>query len=590
MYHEELIIKDNILFDLSECSTKFSTLRWDKDHTKQTCSPRLTEIGKSPDFHDLIFLCSEHSPSALKPVLQIALEKCAKAEKQMKEEKAKKRVAETQLAPEPHKHNKLRRLDKVNTAASYQSHKMPDSAPVSQAPLEPDALQSGVTANQDSHVVCQANAIHRPSAVVVQAPADSRLQTPGANMELGHSPLPTLHLASVPKDHVPSCDRRRSPERAQDWEGIEYGWESEDEMEYESDIHQADTEHESRIHQEVTDLQETSFGVESHDCNSTTENATMPHEASSDESNLFVPAPAVDLDQSMDVTSESSDMASPLPSSVTASPPSPETILSNNPAEIQTLSRDDVERGLVRGEEKAKEFIKKECICFSGYCRAKKRTSPSDELQELFLTCRKLPLRIVKDRLLMELRNRIKAPGQKTAIPSTADLFNPGDILNALQSIKTTTINAKVNRAYGQMRLFKAVQGKIQCPGYVPDKALKDGVAPHRSILAQMVRRYAGNLPEKELNDLINSCVYEYEGGQRWVDAGQWFGGEGIILVFVTAGEWNQKQFFFLRASPCNDTNLRKESPAHLLPKSGQCSNASAYKSFQSIFLALRDW
>ena len=260
--------------------------------------------------------------------------------------------------------------------------------------------------------------------------------------------------------------------------------------------------------------------------------------------NLFVPAPVVDVDQSMEVTLESSNMASPLRGSVTASPPSPETILTNNPAKTKIPSIDDVERGLVRGEEKIKEFVTKECMPFNVYSHAKKRTSPSDELRELFLTCRKLPFRIVKGRLLVELRNRIKAPGQKTAIPSTADLFNPTDILNALQSIKMTTINAKVNRAYGQMRLYKSVQGKIKCPGYVPEKTLRDGVTAHRSILAQMVRRTAGDLSEKELSDKINSCVYEYEGGQKWVRVGEWFGGEGIILVFVTAGEWNQKNFF----------------------------------------------
>ena len=108
IYSEELRIKDHILFDLNECSNKFGRLRPSKDHTEQTCSPRLAQIGKSRDFHDLIFLCSEHSPSVLKPVLQTALSKCAESERRMQmSEASKKREAEKDIGPEKHKHARL---------------------------------------------------------------------------------------------------------------------------------------------------------------------------------------------------------------------------------------------------------------------------------------------------------------------------------------------------------------------------------------------------------------------------------------------------------------------------------------------------
>ena len=555
---EGLRIKEQTISYIEECVTEFRILRRNRDKTKDVFSPCLTDISTSSSFHDLIHLCSEHDPTVLKSVLKIALEKCAKAEEQINEEKAKKREAEKQLGLENYKKAKLQRLDKSNTASGHQGQVVPNSGPVSKVPLPPDALKSGVTGNQDSHSASQAYPIPGPSAVAVQASADTSSQSFEGFMELDPFVSPTLYLATVSEDVVLRCDQRRSAESIQDWTGTEYGLESREDMEYESDVNQEDTEYESGFHQDTeyelgthqedTGLQQTSPDIESHDCISTTENATMSPGARSNGSNLFVPAPVVDEDQSMKVTLESSNIASPIRSSVTASPPSSETILTNNPAKTQTPSIDDVERGLVRGEEKIKEFVMEECMPFISYCHAKKRASPSDELRELFLTCRKLPLRIVKGRLLVELRNRIMSPGQKTAIPSTADLFNPGDILDALQSIKMTTINAKVNRAYGQMRLFKSVQGKIMCPSYVPDKALTHGVAAHRSVLAQMVRRFAGNLSEKELVDKINSCIYEYEAGQKWVHVGEWFGGEGIILVFVTAGEWNQK--FFLSCAP----------------------------------------
>ena len=464
-----------------------------------------------------------------------------KGEKSKKREDSKKRDAETQLAAENQKRAKLQGLVKAHAAPTNQREVMPNSALVSEAHLPLDASRPRVTTNQDSQIESQASTTQRLSAVVVQASTGSRSKSPESVDQLAPTVSSILHLASMSKDVVPRCDERSRAEDTQDWTGIEFGLESEEEMEDISEIHQ-DAEYDLGIHQADADLQETSPDIESRDCNSTTENATMSPKDRSNGSNLIIPDPVVDVDQSIKVILESSNIGSTLRSSVTASPPSPDTILTNNPTKPQTPSIDDVERGLVRGEEKIKEFVMKECMPFIVYSRTKKKTSPRDELRELFLTCRKLPFRIVKGRLLVELRNRIRAPGQKTAIPSTADLFNPNDILNALQSIKMTTINAKTNRAYGQMRLFKSVQGKIKCPGYVPDTALTHGVAAHRSILAQMVRRAAPNLSEEELSDKKNSAIYEYEAGQKWVHVGEWFGGEGIILVFVTAGEWDQKE------------------------------------------------
>lgn len=108
IYNEEIRIKDHILFDLRECSDKFRRLRPSKGHTKQTCSPRLAEIGKSSDFHDLIYLCSEHSPSVLKPVLETALRKCTESERRIQiSEASKKREAEIEIGPENHKHARL---------------------------------------------------------------------------------------------------------------------------------------------------------------------------------------------------------------------------------------------------------------------------------------------------------------------------------------------------------------------------------------------------------------------------------------------------------------------------------------------------
>lgn len=532
---EDLRVKEQTIFYIKECVKNFRELRPNRDRTEDVFSPCLTDISTCSSFQDLIHLCSEHDPKILKSVLQIAVEKCAEAEKQLNvakkykwRDKSKKREAETQLGPENYRQAKVQRLSKAHAAPTRRSEVMPDSAPVSKAPLPPEALTSGATADQDSQIVSQAGTNQTPSAVAVQASADSRSQSPVTFMRL--DALMEFHRAvSMIKGVVPS-DQRSCAENTQDWTGIGLGLESKEEAEDLSDTHQEDSE-----------LEHIFSDVDSHDCISTTENASMSPHTRSKENELFVAAGGAEAGQSMETTLESTSMPSPLRSPVTASPSSQETILTNNATKTQAPTLYEVERGLVRGLEKIRNYVMRECLCFSGNCRIK---NPAKELRKLFPMFQKLPFEIVKDKVLVELGSRIMVPGQKTAISSTVDLFNPSDILDALQCIKMTTINAKVNRAYGQMRLFKSVQGKIN-GGYVPDNALTHGVAAHTSILAKMACRSAGNVSEKERNERRHSFDYEYDAGKKWVDVTKWFGGEGIVLIFVAAGEWNQS-FLFL--------------------------------------------
>ena len=426
---DDLRVKEQTLFYIKDCVTKFSKLRPNRDRTKDVFSPCLTDISKCFSFPGLIHLCAEHDPKILRSVLKIALEKCAKAEKQMNEKKeskrreeSEKREAETQLGPENHKQAKVQRLVKAHAALTALTHQ------------------------------------------------------------------------------------------------------SEEEMENVSDTYQEDS-----------DLQHTSPNVDSHDCISTAENASMSPHNSSNGNGLFVPGSGVESGQSMETTLGPSRMDGPLRSSATASPSSPEIMLTNNATKSQTPTTYEVEKGLVRGVEKIRKYVMRVCLCFSEGYHANKSYNPAKELRNLFPIFQKFPFEIVKDKLLVELGSRIMVPGQKTAIASTVDLFNPSDILDALQCIKMTTINAKVNRVYGQMRLFKSVQSKID-GGYVPDNALTHGVAAHTSILTKMAGRSAGNVSEKERSERKRSFDYEYDAGKKWVDVTKWFGGEGIVLIFVTAG------------------------------------------------------
>ena len=195
----------------------------------------------------------------------------------------------------------------------------------------------------------------------------------------------------------------------------------------------------------------------------------------------------------------------------------------------------EMELGLVQGEEKIQKIVMDKCMPLSSSHRANKHFDRKVELQELFETCRKLPLRIVKACLLRELRSRIEVPGTRTQIPLTGNMSNSSDILDALQCIKGTSINAKIHRAYGQMKLFRSVQNNI-ATGNVPYASVENGVSVHTVILEEAASRAAGKVSLKERTERKNFFNDEYNAGRKWADVCEWFSGPGIVLIFVTAG------------------------------------------------------
>ena len=525
-FSEEIRIKEDTLLYLEECVKEFSRLRLNRDNTKEVLSPNLTGISKCPSFRDLIYLCSEHDPTILKSILRNALEKCTEAEKRVHEEQeSKKREAERQLVSKDDKKAKVQHLDKATSTTSQQNQPNAISTPVSGVRLPLDAVMPGVTADEDSQIASQVSRIQSASPVMTQASTSSSDQSPQDMNGSGLNLSPALQLASSSKGLDPTCDKRSKEEDLLNWTGSESGLDSEEDMEYDSDIHEGDCT-----------AEDASTEIEGHDCNLTTENAGMSLDTTSNGSELFIPNSVFDANQATKATLEATSMPSQFRSSVTAPPPSQGMGLTDNPNKTKTPQTYEIELGLVRGEDEMQNYVMKECFPLGvNYRVNNKWFSKADDIRELFPLFRKLPFWIVKNKLLREMESRIMAPGQKTAIPSTADLIHPSDILDALQSIKMTTMNAKVNRAYGQMRLYKSVRSKVDA-AYVPDNALTYGVAAHTSILAMMACHSAGKVSEKERRDRINSFNYEYDAGKKWLDVAKWFGGEGIVLIFATAG------------------------------------------------------
>ena len=428
VYGDEQTITEHLLFDLNECSKKLGRFRWNSDHTREIRSPSLAQIGKSTDFHELILLCSEHSPSIVKPILQSALSRCTESERQHREfQVSKKREAEAQIGPDNHKQARLPRSRK-------------------------DVFRAG-------------------------------------------------------SGHAPQLDEGKKCE--------------------------------PRVHQKDLVSNVTPAVTESHDRDTIDgSNCVLPNSASG-ASDPSVPSKIVEVCQSRENTVGEHCVPDMGQGCVSAPQMSQESSqIGTTDSMVPTAY--EMELGLVRGEKEIQKLIMDKCMNLSPSCRGTKWFSKQNELQAMFHICRKLPARIVKAWLLRELESRIEVPGNRTEIPSTANMSNPSEILDALQCIKMTTINSKIHRAYGQMRLFESVKGIIKA-GKTPIDYLGRGLSDHRTILEKAACRAAGKVSEKERRDRENHFYSEYGAGEKWLDVCDWFGGPGIVLIFVTTGVSNRK-------------------------------------------------
>lgn len=135
--------------------------------------------------------------------------------------------------------------------------------------------------------------------------------------------------------------------------------------------------------------------------------------------------------------------------------------------------------------------------------------------------------------LLKYLSEREEQSGENLPARIDWNVSNPSEILDALENVKKNSSDNKIHRAYGQMKLFSSVRGQV-AQGY------KSTITGHRSdhtaILKELARKRSGSLSKPETDQMIKDNLDEYNAGQKWSAVVDWFGGSGIVLVFVTAG------------------------------------------------------
>ena len=114
----------------------------------------------------------------------------------------------------------------------------------------------------------------------------------------------------------------------------------------------------------------------------------------------------------------------------------------------------------------------------------------------MFSECQKhLVFFRVKKELLRYLEDRKAVPGSRIEIPSTWNMTDPGEIFGALKTITSKSWDAKIRRAYAQMKLYYSVNEKI-ASGFKP---VNHGhFYDERDYLHELGLRAAGKVSDKE--------------------------------------------------------------------------------------------
>lgn len=202
-----------------------------------------------------------------------------------------------------------------------------------------------------------------------------------------------------------------------------------------------------------------------------------------------------------------------------------EEILSPTPYQIEV--------GLPMRRPEIEAHVKAHCLTLKPW-KSRPKFDIHHEIADVLDKCRLLEFYSVRQELHHYLEDRAKMPGKKLLVRTDWKMSNPGEIFDALQTIKTNTSDAKIHRAYGQTMLFSSVSELVD-QGYV--STVKGHLFEHTEILKELAYKKAGPVSHAEKERMYSSYLHEYHAGKRWKDVIDGFGGSGIVLVFVIASK-----------------------------------------------------
>jgi len=190
------------------------------------------------------------------------------------------------------------------------------------------------------------------------------------------------------------------------------------------------------------------------------------------------------------------------------------------------------ELGITLGSPAIIGPIKDHCLSWSEWAGHQHRESNIDDILNV---CTRFNFDIAKYKLLQYLKGRPALTGIETPatpIPSTWDMYETADIVNALQIIGSSDKHGKIHRAYAQMKLFHMVEAKPA--GAVVVRNAGKHVSEHLIYLESLAKRKAATVAMQDTMEKRYTAAYF--AGKKWSEVASWFGGVGSVLVFVTLG------------------------------------------------------
>ena len=212
------------------------------------------------------------------------------------------------------------------------------------------------------------------------------------------------------------------------------------------------------------------------------------------------------------------------------------TLSVREPQEVGTVlspNKYQIEMGLAMMTPAIEAFVTDLCLTLKPSA-TRPHFDIHDEIAKMLKTLRFLEFYKTKRELDQYLENREKMPGKKVQARAAWDMSNPSGILDTLQIVKSNTADNKIHRAYGQTMLFSSVNN-LAARGYKSD--VFGSLFEPSPILEDLARKKAGPVSKAEIDVMISSYKHEYHAGQKWSAVVDWFGGSGVVLIFVTAGE-----------------------------------------------------
>ena len=112
----------------------------------------------------------------------------------------------------------------------------------------------------------------------------------------------------------------------------------------------------------------------------------------------------------------------------------------------------------------------------------------------------------------------------------------PNQIIDALGSMNNNTYDARIHRAYGQMRLSLKVEDRAKHQ-VVHASSKGHQQEPYSIVLESLAAEHAGNVTGSEKTKIKNNYKSEYSAGKKWRQVAGLFGGPGVVLAFVCASK-----------------------------------------------------